>query len=122
MDETKILLFSNIISTLLAITIYIAIIGLLCSGVRNQIQNQNAVRIAIYIVITLIICWPVAIGQGIYVALKWNKTAKKKEQTAFRQAAEKVPQPESYEEFRARWLTEQEAEKRKAQESGEEKP
>ena len=46
----------------------------------------------------------------IYKKIKDGKSEKrKKEQTAFRQAAANIPQPESYEEFRARKLAEQEA-------------
>ena len=53
---------------------YILIIKKLCNAVKNNTLNHNAEKITIAIVITLILCWPVAIGQGIYVILKWKES------------------------------------------------
>lgn len=62
-----------LIFTIAIIIIAIAILYVLTKCVVDGTKNKKAGKIAICITISLVIFWPVAIGQGIYAALKWNE-------------------------------------------------
>jgi len=75
---------------------------------KNTLQH-NAERVAIAIVLTLLLCWPVAIGQGIYVLLKWKET--KKQPTQQPQTTEYKPQyKDDYERWKEERLKDQQKE------------
>lgn len=72
-EEMSAKIFANITMLLIVLAIIFALIKL-CKMVKKNTLQHNAERIAIAIVLTLLLCWPVAIGQGIYVLLKWKET------------------------------------------------
>ena len=106
-DKKVVYGIATIAITILLIVILVLILWKLSKTIARGIKEQKAGKIAICITISLILFWPIAVGQGIYLLLTWQR--EQQEQAAFRQAAANIPQPESYEEFRARKLAEQEA-------------
>lgn len=78
---------------------------LLCKGVKNQVEKRNAGRVALYIVLTIFVFWPAAVGQGIYVALKWNEP--RKTTVTHEQESRYTPSPGSSADYE-RWKQERE--------------
>ena len=75
------------------IPIIIAII--LSKKLKKHVMRHNAGKVATIIAVSLILCFPFAIGQGIYVALKWNNVEPD------------YPYGEDYERWRQQKLQEQ---------------
>lgn len=95
-----------IVVTVLLTVVYIVILKRLCQSVKENTLKHNAEKVAIIIVVTILLCWPVAIGQGIYVLLKWKET---KEPPVYQpQAPEyKAQYKDDYERWKEERLKEQ---------------
>jgi len=87
------------------IVAYILIVKKLCTMVKENTLKHNAEKIAIAIVITILVCWPAAIGQGIYVLLKWKET--KVQPPAEQPPIIKAPYKDDYERWKEERLKEQ---------------
>jgi len=62
---------------LLLIAGYIFAIYKLCCMVKKNTELHNGKKTTIAIIITLVLCWPVAIGQVIYIMVKWGDSAER---------------------------------------------
>ena len=103
-EEMSAKIFVHITMLLLTVAIVFAFIKL-CKLVKKYTLQHKAERVAIVIVITLLLCWPVAIGQGIYVLLKWKET---KEPPKYEpQPIHKEPYKDDYERWKEERLKEQ---------------
>lgn len=85
---------------------YILVLKKLCNMVKTNTLKHNAEKVAIAIAITVILCWPVAIGQGIYVLLKW-KEAEIQQHTTNQQPNYTQPYKDDYERWKEERLKEQ---------------
>ena len=56
---------------------YCFLIYKLCCMVKKNTELHNGKKTTIAIIITLVLCWPVAIGQVIYIMVKWGDSAER---------------------------------------------
>lgn len=103
-EEMSAKIFANITILLIVLAIIFALIKL-CKMVKKNTLQHEAEKVAIAIVLTLLLCWPVAIGQGIYVLLKWKET--KEPPKSEPQPIHKEPYKDDYERWKEERLKEQ---------------
>ena len=93
---------------LLLIAGYIFAIYKLCCMVKKNTELHNGKKTTIAIIITLVLCWPVAIGQVIYMMVKWGDSAERITiRPTITQANYSKPYKDDYERWKEERLKEQ---------------
>lgn len=61
------------IFTILCVVLFVFILWKLSKAVARGVQEHKAGKVAVCVTISLILFWPVALGQGIYLLLAWRQ-------------------------------------------------
>lgn len=64
---------TKIIFVILFVVVFVFILWKLSKAVARGVKEHKAGKVAICMTISLIMFWPVAIGQGIYLLLEWRR-------------------------------------------------
>lgn len=83
------------------LTIFIFILYKLSKAVVQGVKEQKSGKIAICMTISLILFWPIAIGQGIYILLEWNNGTKKNQRSESNQKQNTFLNQADYEKWKA---------------------
>jgi len=92
------------------LAIYIFILYKLCKMVKTNVEKHNSKKTTIAITITVFICLPIAIGQFIYMYIKWGDTTEK---IILRPKITQINYPKPYKDDYERWKEERLKEQQK---------
>lgn len=83
---------------------YTFLIYKLCCMVKKNTEQHNGKKTTIAILLTLVFCWPVAIGQVIYMMINWGDSTERIVIKA--QPPTQCSYPEQYKDDYERWKEE----------------